>query len=103
MNVVKNHFGLKKVYHDPPSNIHMVYPCAVMEMEPPTIQYADNIPYQWTYRWSITIIDQNGTKGEFYIRKMLELPYCSPGRRFVTDNLYHFMCTIYFKGGISNG
>lgn len=94
--------GMKNVYHDPPQNIQLKFPCALMEMGTPTVQYADNLPYQWANRWSITIIDRDGTKGEYYVRKMLELPYCSFDRKFVTDNLYHFVFTIYFKGGIKN-
>lgn len=80
----------------------MKIPCAVIELGIPTMQYADNIPYHWTNRWSITIIDRDGTKGEYYIRKMLELPYCSFDRSFKNDNLYHFTFTIYFKGGVNN-
>lgn len=97
--MLKKHLGIKNLYFDPPRSIQMKFPCVVYDMENPVIQYADDRPYQFSYRWNITIIDRDGTKGEYYLRKMLELPYCSFDRKFVTDNLYHFIFTLHIKGG----
>lgn len=49
-----------------------------------------------------TIITRDVLDGEMYLEKMMEIPYCNFDRAFSSDNLHHYVYTIYFKGGNKN-
>lgn len=83
-----------EVYFQPPENLKMEYPCIVYNLDFDSTEYADNIPYANTDRWSVTVIDGNpDTKVRHAVKA---LPMCSLNRVYPADNLNHFVYTLYF-------
>ena len=86
--------GSDKVYFQPPANITLTYPCIVYSMETFDAQNADNNNYRMHKRYQVTYISRNP---ESEVPNQLQaLPLCSHSNRFVSDNLYHDVFTIYF-------
>ena len=56
--------------------------------------YANNKTYRLLTRYDLTVISNRPDNP--VIQKLLELPYCSYDRRYISDNLYHDSLTLYF-------
>lgn len=86
--------GSKNVYFQPPESIKLQYPCIIYKLDDIDTVFADNIPYLHKRRYSITVIDRDP---ESVIRdKMTELQACSFERHFVSDNLYHYVFSMFY-------
>lgn len=85
----------KKVYFQPPESIKLAYPCIIYKLNNIRKNNADNIMYTNWRGYSITLIDTN--PDSIYVDRILELPYCSFDRSFVSNNLHHFVFTIYVR------
>lgn len=86
--------GVMEAYFQPPSNVQMVYPCIVYELDDMDTQYADNRPYTVDSRYQVTAMDLNPLSE---IPKALSLlPTARFNRFFVVDNLNHFVFSIFF-------
>lgn len=81
-------------YYQPPENIKMKYPCVVYEKRKPSEYHADNRRYVSWPSFTITAISRD--PDDRISEKLLTLPYCAFDRRFVSDNLYHDVYTIYY-------
>lgn len=81
------------VYPNPPSRFKMAYPCIVVEEQPFDTDHANNHLYRANYRFQLIYISRNPFS-EIPL-KLLELPMCSQDRVFTTDNLRHYVFTIY--------
>lgn len=82
------------VYYQPPESLRLDYPCIVYEKEDINTDYADDKTYSKTSEYLLTVI---GLDPDIDIpEQLLELPYCTFDRRFVSDNLYHDVLRIYF-------
>lgn len=89
-----NILGSKNCYYSPPSGLTMHYPCIVYDLSDYWKVHADNIPYLMELQWSITIIDEDPDSkiaGLFF-----DLPKCRFDRKFTSDDLNHFVFTLYF-------
>ena len=86
--------GPKKVYFQPPNNTKMSYPCIVYKMTSADTQFADNLPYAYTKRYQITVIDRNPDSQ--IPDKVAMLPMCVFDRPFVSDGLHHWVFNLYF-------
>ena len=85
----------KAWYQKPPDN-KMTYPCFVYKAEAPETVRADNKVYILMPRYEILYITQ--TENDEIWEKMLNtFEYCSVGRKYVSDNLYHYVFTINYK------
>lgn len=85
--------GEENCYFDPPENFKIKYPCIIYEKSNNRKVYADNNPYGYTRRYSVTIID---TDPDSEIPDHVEwLPMSTHDRDFVTDNLHHYIFSIY--------
>jgi hypothetical protein len=82
------------VYFQPPSNVQMQYPCITYKRDFAETEFADNIPYGYTKRYMITVIDQNpdGTIPD----EIAKLPMCTFNRFYTADNLNHDVFQIFF-------
>lgn len=87
--------GNENVYFQSPAQHLVKYPCIVYERASRDIDYADDTSYKGLNQYTITLIDRNPDNDD-YVDKLLELPYCSYDRRFVSDNLYHDVFNLYF-------
>ena len=82
------------VYFQPPPNTEMKYPCIVYEVSTGSTTFADNAPYSFTKRYSVTVIDR---KADSEIPdEVAKLPMCIFDRTFTVDNLYHTVYSIYY-------
>lgn len=86
--------GVKKVYFQPPDNTQMKYPCIVYSMSSADTQFADNLPYTYTKRYQITVIDRNPDSQ--IPDSIAMLPMCVFDRPFVSDGLHHWVFNLYF-------
>ena len=82
------------VYFQPPSNIQMNYPAIKYEIDRIDTKFADDSSYIRNKRYTITVISKNA-KPEI-IDELLNLPMCTFDRSYQSDNLNHFVFTIYW-------
>lgn len=88
--------GSNHVYFEPPDGMSLVYPCIVYHYTNDLDTYADNIHYQSSKRYSVTIIDEDPDSK--IPSRIKQLPYCSLDRNFVSDGLHHYVFTLFFSG-----
>lgn len=86
--------GSRNVYFDPPSNIHMNYPCIVYHRDPVSNRRADNIRYINWYPYSVQIISKD-PDFPLFDTFLSNFEYGSEGQPFVKDNLHHSNFTIF--------
>lgn len=86
--------GVKKCYYSPPTGLNMEYPCICYDLANPNIIHADNIPYFITLQWTITVIDENPDSP--IASQFFTMPGCSFDRKFKSDDLNHFVFSLYF-------
>ena len=84
----------RNVYFQPPSNIQMNYPAIKYEIDRIDTKFANDSSYIRNKRYTITVISKNA-KPEI-IDKLLDLPMCTFDRSYQSDNLNHFVFTIYW-------
>lgn len=89
--------GSRNVYFQPPASVKMQYPAIVYSLKNIEKNFANNLSYIVTPGYEVILIDKN--PDSVYIEKILELPYCGFDRHYTSDNLNHFVFTIYNKGG----
>lgn len=85
--------GNKNVYFQPPSNVYMRYPAIVYSVNMIKNRHADDKVYKRNDVYKITVIDKNPDSE--IVERMLDIPYCSFDRMFTSDNLNHFVFTLY--------
>lgn len=83
------------VYFEPPTNIQMVYPCVIYNLEGIQTIHGDNKKYITFYEFSATTIEEEPDSK--FLDHMLNIEYCSFIRPYVAENLYHKTFTIYVK------
>ena len=86
--------GNKNVYYDPPESKKLSYPAIVYSKSDIWIDKADDVNYRKKTRYDVVIIDR--LPDNPVINTLLELPYCSYDRHYVSDNLHHDSLTIYY-------
>lgn len=82
------------VYFSPPSNLK--YPCIKYEEARPDVKYADNVVYNSTNCWILTIIDPDADSQLPKALKEKFQRYLSFDRVYKADNLKHWVYTLYF-------
>lgn len=83
-----------EVYYKPPKNTMMSYPAIRYSLSNIVLNRADDLPYMKRNRYEVIVIDKKPDHP--VIGKLLELPYCSYDRQYVSDNLYHDVLTLYY-------
>lgn len=82
------------VYYQPPENLNISYPCIVYSLNGHYNRAADNRSYHRRREYELVFITRDPDSE--MIEKIADLPYCSMGRPYSSDNLYHYPYTIYF-------
>lgn len=85
--------GAKHVYYQPPASVKMEYPAIRYSKNDIVSRHADDTIYHKMTRYEIIVIDKRPDNA--VIDKLLELPYCSYDRHYISDNLNHDVLTIY--------
>ena len=82
-------------YQKPPTN-KMTYPCFVYKAIEPNVVRADNYAYLLMPGYEVLYISQteNDSIWETMLRRFT---YCSAGRKYVSDGLFHYPFTIYYN------
>ena len=86
--------GSRHVYYQPPENLKMEYPAIRYSKSDITNNYANNLKYRNFDVYDVVVIDRKPDNP--VIQKILELPYTSFDRHYVSDNLNHDFIKIYF-------
>lgn len=84
----------RRVYFQPPETVKMVYPCIVYTLDNVDTKYANNVPYGHRKAYAVTVIDRNPDSE--IPDKIGDLPTSSFSRKFVNDNLNHFVYRLWF-------
>lgn len=92
--ILKSLLGNDNVYYRPPENLKMSYPCIRYTRDSIRTQHADNINYQKSFRYTITVIDKKPDNE--VIEKLLDLPMSSFDRHYESDNLNHDVIIIFY-------
>lgn len=86
--------GTGPVYFQAPPAEGMVYPCIIYERDNASTKHADNLPYTYTQRYQVTLIDRNPDSD--VIDKLAQLPLSEFSRHFTTSGLNHDVFVIYY-------
>ena len=86
--------GSRNVYFDPPSNIHLNYPCIIYKRIASEARRADNLRYINWYPYDVQIISKD-PEFELFDTFLSHFDAGREGAPFVSDNLHHSNFTIY--------
>ena len=86
--------GSRHVYYQAPESVKMEYPAIRYSRRDIDVDHADNTAYLKNKRYELIVISSK--PDEPVIEKLLELPYCSFGTSYKSDNLYHDTLVLYF-------
>lgn len=92
--LLRNTLGSDNVYFQPPETIKMKYPAIVYSLDNIQNVHADDGVYLSHRRYSVTLIDRN--PDSIIIERLSALPLCQFNRHYTSDNLNHFVFTLYF-------
>lgn len=84
----------ENLYFQPPASILMKFPCIVYELNTADTQFANDLPYIYTKRYKVTVIDENPDSK--IPDEVAKLPMCTFDRFYTSDNLNHFAFNLYF-------
>ena len=97
-NKLEELFESENVYYQAPgsgtTNFKMEYPAIKYSKSSITKTHANDIAYSMRDRYEIVVIAK--LPDNEVIKKLLELPYCSYDRQYISNNLYHDVLTIYY-------
>ena len=86
--------GSKNVYYQPPNNLTMSYPCIRYALEGYDVSKADDVTYKNIKRYEVIVISK--TVDHPAVEKILQMSMCSFDRQYISENLYHYVLTLYF-------
>lgn len=84
----------RNVYYNPPASLLMNYDAIRYSLSNIQSNYANNIKYKNMKCYDLVVISRKPDPEVIY--KILELPYSSLGRPYISDNLYHYPITLYY-------
>ncbi len=82
------------VYFQPPTNVKLEYPCIIYHRDFADTKFADDIPYNHTKRYMVTVIDRNPDSA--IPEQVASLPMCLFNRFYTADDLNHDVYVVYF-------
>ena len=94
-NILVDVVGSRNVYFQPPESTKLKYPCVVYQMQSMANRHADNQIYKSMKQYQVTYIDKD-PDAEFVDKILERLPYIRYDRFFISDNLNHWVFTVYF-------
>ena len=84
----------RNVYYQPPESIKLKYPCVIYELSDIDSVHADNKKYINNKLYQLTLIDEDPDSG--LLESILSLPKCRFDRSFSSDDLNHFVFSIFY-------
>lgn len=92
-DVLESLLGSRNVYFQPPESIKLQYPAIVYCLNDIKPTHANNGKYLWNHNYTLTLIDKD-PDSEF-VEMILQLPLCRFDRHYKSDNLNHFVFSLY--------
>lgn len=86
--------GDKNVYFQPPPSVKMNYPAIRYKLYLIDNDHADNLPYIQNTEYEMIYITKN--PDDPMIKTLSKLPMCSFNRFYTSDNLNHYIYTIFY-------
>lgn len=87
--------GSSNVYFQPPESIKLSYPCIIYGRSNAEIEFANDMPYNYTKAYDITIIDKN-PDSSIVDSMYLAFPMIRYARHYNSDGLNHDVFTVYY-------
>lgn len=85
------------LYHQPPSNIKLKYPCIIYSRGGKRDIYADDELYLTHRQWSIMVINEDPDECSRIADVIHEsFEYCSLNQYYTMDSLNHATLTLYY-------
>ena len=82
------------VYFQPPETIKLDYPAIIYTMSDIRNIFASDEVYKQSHFYELTVIDKSPTSE--IVQKVSKLPRVKFNRHFKSDNLNHYVFTIYY-------
>lgn len=86
--------GSRSVYYQPPASTIMQYDAIRYSLSRIDTRYADNKRYKNMNCYDVIVISRRPDPE--VVTKILDLPYASFNRHYVSDNLNHYSITLYY-------
>lgn len=93
-SVLEEILGSRNVYFQPPESLKLKYPCVLYELSDILVDHADDEVYRKFKQYMITVIDKDPDSE--LPDKINDLKYCEMDRFYVSNNLNHWVFTLYF-------
>lgn len=87
--------GSRNVYFQPPTSVKLKYPCIVYSKSGVDKLNANDKGYRTINKYEVTVIDYD-PDSEIYETILMHFPMCSFDRQFTSDNLNHWVLTLYY-------
>ena len=84
----------RNVYLQPPASTKLLFPCIMYNLADIDTKFANNKPYKLDSKYTLTYITTE--PDDPFVYKLAALPKCEFDRSFVSENLYHFVFTLYY-------
>lgn len=86
--------SVQRIKFEPPGNEKLKYPCIVYGLSRIDQDHADDIAYFGHKGYLVTFMSKDPESD--IPDRILELPYCTLNRFYVTDNLNHWVFLLYY-------
>jgi hypothetical protein len=93
-DLLENLLGSEEVYFQPPKSIRLQYPCIIYTVSDLRSVHADNMPFQTSMGYNVTVVDRNPDSPVAMAVSAIQSSRFV--RNFVSDNLNHFVFNIFF-------
>lgn len=86
--------GSRNVYFQPPESIKLKYPAIVYSLSDIRNIHASNTVHKRDTVYTLTYIDEDPDSDN--VNKISNLQYCEFDRTYTSDNLNHYVFTLYY-------
>ena len=86
--------GSRNAYFQPPESVKMSYPAIRYSRKDIKNRFANDQVYMQKDCYEVIVIDKD-PDGEL-VKKVSMFPMCSFDRHYVSDNLHHYVFTLYY-------
>lgn len=86
----------RNVYFQPPESTKMEYRCIKYSISAIDQKHADDLAYRTTNRYEVILIDYDPDSDWFDVKIRNRFPMCRFERWYSTNNLNHFVYSIYY-------
>lgn len=93
-NLLVGLIGSRNVYFQPPETLKMNYPAIVFKLDNIDNDHADDSVYRQSFYYRLTVIDKDPESK--IMMKVSKLPGIRWVSSYVSNNLYHYVFTLYY-------